>query len=235
MKLSGNLHWLEGQRSNVYLWEGENGLMLVDTGMPGDAKAILSYVQEIGHQPASITTILITHADTDHAGSAAELQAVSGATIYAGAQTAELLTQGKSPKHLPRVMQFVIDHFMGYSPVSAEGVQVVNDGTTVPEEGDWQAVATPGHTLDHNSYYSDAYGILFAGDALNTRDARLQNTPGRITADVEAARRSAMRLLRFHPAIIACGHGRPFKDYDAKDLMALYRDLENQLTASQKS
>ncbi len=95
------------------------------------------------------------------------------------------------------------------------------------ELGDWRALATPGHSPDHYSFASETYGILFAGDALNTRGGRLQNSQKRATADPEAARESALRLLRLHPALIACGHGRPTLAQDAADLMTLQRQLQS--------
>lgn len=230
MELLPDLHLIEGQRSNIYVWEGQNGLVVIDSGSPGDVKAILEYVEAIDHQASDLVAIFITHADIDHAGSAAALQAYSGARVYAGAETAELLSQGKSPDHMPRVVQFILDHFMSYSPVDPEVIQVVTDGENLDELVDFQVLATPGHTLDHYSMSSDVHGILFAGDALNTRGGRLKNTPKRISADYHAACLSAMGLLKLHPAVFACGHGQPLENHDASDIMTLYRQLEQQVS-----
>jgi glyoxylase-like metal-dependent hydrolase (beta-lactamase superfamily II) len=225
MELLPNLHWIEGRASNIYLWVGEQGLMLVDTGMPGDAKRIDTYLEEIGREMSEITAILISHADYDHAGSAAVVQERSGASVYAGSQSAELLSRGKSPQHMPSLVQFVLDNFFNYRPVPADAIKIVSDGERMQELGDWRALATPGHSPDHHSFASESQGILFAGDALNTRGGRLQNSQKRITVDPEAARDSAMRLLRLHPAVIACGHGKPTHSHSAEDLMALQREL----------
>lgn len=229
MELLPDLHLIEGQRSNIYVWKDQNSLIMIDSGSPGDVKTILEYVEEIGFQASDLVAIFITHADIDHAGSVAALQAYSGATIYAGAETTRLLAQGKSPDHMPRVVQFIVDHFMGYTPVDPEVIQVVAEGDTLDELADFLVLATPGHTLDHHSICSEVHGILFAGDALNTRGGRLKNTPKRISADYEAACQSAMRLLRLHPAVFACGHGQPLENHDASDIMALYRQLEQQI------
>jgi hydroxyacylglutathione hydrolase len=229
MELLSDLHLIEGKRSNIYLWQGQNGLIMIDSGSTGDEKAILGYVEEIGFQASDLVAIFITHADIDHAGSAARLQACTGATVYAGAETAELLALGKSPDHMPRVVQFIVDRFMGYAPVEPEGIQVVADGENLDELADFQVLATPGHTLDHQSLASEVHGILFAGDALNTHGGRLKNSPKRISADYKVACQSAMRLLKLHPAIFACGHGKPLENHDAADVMALYRQLEQQV------
>jgi len=55
--------------SNVYLVINEKDLVVVDTGMPGNAKKIVAYIQKIGHQPSEVSTIILTHYHIDHAGS----------------------------------------------------------------------------------------------------------------------------------------------------------------------
>jgi glyoxylase-like metal-dependent hydrolase (beta-lactamase superfamily II) len=97
----------------------------------------------------------------------------------------------------------------------------------LPLMGGLQALATPGHTLDHFSFYHPATGVLFAGDAVNTRNGRLQHTPRRITADQTAADRSARRLLALAPAVFACGHGTPLVGSD-ENIRALLNELQEQ-------
>ena len=95
MELLPNLHWIEGRASNIYVWSGEAGLIMVDCGMPGDAKKILATIREIGRQPTDVRAILITHADIDHAGAAAEIQKESQAPVLTGRETAGWLNEGK--------------------------------------------------------------------------------------------------------------------------------------------
>ncbi len=107
-------------------------------------------------------------------------------------------------------------------------VVVTADGDVLPLLGGLHVLATPGHTPDHFSFYSPTLGVLFAGDALNTRNGRLQATPPSITADPDAARRSALRLLALAPAVIACGHGKPFIGHSADDVMSLFNELRQE-------
>lgn len=230
MEVAPNLFWIEGRASNIYLWRAESGLLVVDSGMPGEGKKILAYMRENDLDPQDVVAIVITHADIDHAGSAAELSTQTGAPIYASARTAGYLAAGKSPKHLPRLAQFISDRFFGYKPVAGQDVRIIEDGQRLPELDAWQALATPGHCDDHFSLYSTAHGVLFAGDALNTRDDRLRLSGKRITADQATAARSARRLLELTPAVIACGHGRPFVDHDAADIMMMFQQLGDLLT-----
>ncbi len=227
MELLPNLHWIEGRASNIYLWQEESGLVMVDTGMPGDTKKILNYMAAAGLEPAAVAAIFITHADIDHAGGAAQLSECCDAPVYASSATAELLTRGKSPKHMPRLMQFISDHFIGYKAVAEKRIEIVEDGRRLPELEYWQVIATPGHCADHHSFCSPVHGILFAGDALNTRGDRLNLSAARITADPEAASRSAQRLLQLTPAVFACGHGRPMVDHNAEDVMMFFQQLRS--------
>lgn len=232
MELIPGLHRIDGKRSNIYLWDGEEGLILVDAGSPGDENKVFDYLKQIGRRPTDLNAILITHADLDHVGAAAVIQKQSQAIIYSGKMTAELMRMGKSPKHMPRVVQFILDHFMTYNPVNGDVIEMVEDGGMAPPNSDWQVVATPGHTLDHHSFYSKVSGILFTGDALNNRGDHLKPSPKRINADEQAAQESAKRLLLLHPAVIACGHGPLISDYEAGKIMILYRQIAEKSLAN---
>jgi glyoxylase-like metal-dependent hydrolase (beta-lactamase superfamily II) len=225
MELLPNLHWIQGRASNIYLWRHEGSLIMVDTGMPGDARKIITYMADNGMGLAEVEAILVTHADIDHAGGAAELSAACDSLVYASQASAQYLVRGKSPKHLPRAVQFLSDRFFGYRPVSRDKIRFIKDGHALPELENIQALATPGHCADHISYFSPVHGILFAGDALNCRGGAMGLSARRITADQSLAAHSARRLLKLTPAVFACGHGRPFIHHDSDDLMMLFRQL----------
>ena len=124
-------------------------------------------------------------------------------------------------------MQWFVNSFVRYKKVSQATIQIVSDATNLPILGGMQVINTPGHTLDHISFYSPSTGILFAGDALNTREDHLQRTPPRITADEDLANQSAIHLLELTPALFACGHGRPLQDHDMGELVQLFNKLRN--------
>jgi glyoxylase-like metal-dependent hydrolase (beta-lactamase superfamily II) len=225
MEIVRNLHWIKGLFSNIYLWIGEDGLTLVDAGQPGDAKRIIKYFDSAGFDVSDINSIVVTHADYDHAGAAAAIQERCGAPVYTGELSARLLVKGKSPDHLIRSVQFVLNTLFRYKPISASAIQVVYNGETVTEDGSWQLIATPGHSPDHQSFFSPKHGILFAGDALSTRGNRLRCSPKINTGDMKEARVSAKKLLRLTPAVIACGHGPPMYDFGADQLLLLAKKL----------
>ncbi len=228
-EIAPGIYWIDGGGANFYLCEESEGLTLIDTGMPKRQHFVLQLMDELGYAPEDLKQILITHADLDHAGSLAAIQSETGAVVYAGAETAVYLTTGSTPKHLPRIIDFVIRRIMGgIRPISSAIIKSFSEGDTLPFLGGLQMLATPGHTMDHFSFYCPAKGVLFAGDALNTRNGRLQSTPPFITADQEAAAQSAIRLLELAPATIACGHGKPLSNHGMDTLMKLFNQLRQQ-------
>lgn len=226
-EIVSTLHWIKGRFSNAYLWIGENGLVLIDTGMPGDVETILNYIIKIGRPITDLYAILITHADKDHVGGAAAIQERTGAVVYASKETAALMAVGEPPEHkpMPRLVNALVSRFMKYNPVPKAAIRIIGDGLTIPDVEGWQVLATPGHTADHHAFFNLSQGLLLTGDALDMRGGKLSSSPARFTADMTAARKSARRLLRLAPAIIACGHGDPLLDFTAGDIMILDRQL----------
>jgi glyoxylase-like metal-dependent hydrolase (beta-lactamase superfamily II) len=225
MQIRPDVYLLKGKSSNFYLCEDEDGLTLIDAGMPREQQLVFDLLDQLGRDPSQIVRILITHADIDHAGSLAAIQAETGAQIYAGEKTAKYLKAGKSPEHLPRLFQWFSNTFIKYQSVSENGIEGFSDGDKLPLLGGLEVLATPGHTDDHFSFYSPSTGILFAGDAIDTRNGRLNRSRKLITADDEQANRSAIKLIELAPAAFACGHGDPLTGHDSGDLMKFFDEL----------
>src|SRR5712691_5025401 len=53
---------------NAYVVESDDGLALVDCGLPKRAPRIAAAITEAGHRPADVRHILITHHHYDHVG-----------------------------------------------------------------------------------------------------------------------------------------------------------------------
>src|SRR3990170_5024174 len=67
---------------NAFLIVGDDGLTLVDSGLPGKKDPILSAVARVGRRPADLMHILITHHHIDHMGSLGDLMEATGAKSY---------------------------------------------------------------------------------------------------------------------------------------------------------
>ena len=68
---------------NAHLVRSPQGCILVDAGIPGSEKKIARVLARQGLGWRDIRLIVITHAHTDHAGSAARLRELSKAPILA--------------------------------------------------------------------------------------------------------------------------------------------------------
>ncbi len=163
--------------TNAFIVDGDDGVVLIDTGLPKRHGAILDGVKAIGREPEDIAAIVITHGHADHAGGAAALKRESGAALIAS-ETDAPVVRGEAPAPAPPIMDFpVLRRLVGLVP-TAEGVSVDHalvEGP-VPVVSDLTAVPTPGHTPGHISLLLDRNGgVLFAGDsAMATRSGGVQ-------------------------------------------------------------
>ena len=226
MEIFPDVHWLKSGRANSYLISAGEEFALVDTGSPGNNALILDTIRRLGHAPAALKRILITHADWDHAGNVTALYEETGAAVLAGEETAALLQQGEPPRHLPGPLHFLSRRLLRFEPLPSEAIRIVQPGEQLPLLEGLEVLATPGHTPDHISFFSRATGALFAGDSLNTTGTRLSLGPRILAADMEQARESARRLLALTPALFACGHGKPLQNHSLQELMLLLQRLK---------
>jgi glyoxylase-like metal-dependent hydrolase (beta-lactamase superfamily II) len=91
--------------------------------------------------------------------------------------------------------------------------ELLEDGQTLPAlrnpptDDYLQALATPGHTPGHLSFYSPSVGVLFCGDSLRCDRGQVRIPSGMNTWDVEKARESACRQQALNARFICAGHG----------------------------
>lgn len=228
MEIAPNIYCIPAGYVNMYLFADEAGWTLIDAGTPRKQNLIFDSLAELGQPPEALKRIIITHTDIDHVGSLAAIQARSGATVLASKETKPYLLSGKTPEHMPALMQTFINIFMKFKPVPEATIQLIADGDRLPYLGGLEVIRTFGHTLEHYSFYSPMTGVLFAGDALSTRNGRIQSSPKRVTADQDYATQSAIKLLEMAPATLACGHGPPMSNFSTKEIMDLFNQLRQE-------
>jgi len=147
MQIAPHVHIIEHVRGgNVYLLV-DSMLALIDTGMPGNLRAVFSYIRWIGREPSELAHIFVTHGHVDHAGSAGELRRATGAAVVAHRLEVDdtcrghVLVPGRR-RNSPILR--VVSRLMRFEPAEAD--ILVSGGETFPYVGGLRVVHTPGHT-----------------------------------------------------------------------------------------
>jgi hydroxyacylglutathione hydrolase len=168
---SGNMGFslTDGFDCNVYLFDSGDGYVLFDAGTGMGMDQIWQLCRNEGLDPDRIDHLFLTHAHGDHGGGAAHVRDRTTVTIYAGADTARIVTAGnEAAVSLPAAREAGV-----YPPdyqyracavdqVLAPGEAIVIGALTV------EMIPTPGHSHDHCSYLVTRGDrrYLLAGDAI---------------------------------------------------------------------
>ncbi len=192
---------------NCYLVVEEDGITVVDTGLPGTAQRIVRAANEAGGE---IRRIALTHAHGDHVGSVEKL--------HEEVPTAEVLISGRDVRFLRGDKSIDPDEPQSkprgsYPKVDIEPTRLLSPGDRV---GSLEVVASPGHTPGHVAYLDTRDRTLIAGDAFQTlggiavsgKIRPLFPFPGMATWDKPTAVASARQLRALDPSRLAVGHGR---------------------------
>lgn len=212
----------------AFVIDGDEGLTLIDTGLPKRASVFTEGIESIGRSVADIRAILLTHSHADHAGSAAQLKSDSGAELYCSAADTPAVQGAEKappPPFLDKTPFQILKPLLGLLP-DAEPAVVDHQIQAGPEQmlpEDLVAFASPGHTPGHTSYRLErAGGILFVGDAVLHKGGTVnRGWFNRSTPDID---RSARDLAALEFEVACFGHADPitsgasaaFKAYAAK-------------------
>jgi glyoxylase-like metal-dependent hydrolase (beta-lactamase superfamily II) len=137
---------------NAYLVVTDDGLVLVDTGLPRRYARIERALADAQRSVGEIRTILLTHWHLDHTGGLGRLRAASGARIVAHALDAPVIS-GDQPEPQTRVMRLAAPVVGDAEKVPVDEVLHSDGPFSVPGV---TAVHTPGHTSGHVSFSSTA-------------------------------------------------------------------------------
>ena len=82
--------------NNCYLIK-EDGIIVVDSGMPKQGKKFLKWLRELSINPRDISLLLLTHGHLDHAGSASEFRELTGCKIAVNYREKEWVEKALKP------------------------------------------------------------------------------------------------------------------------------------------
>lgn len=194
--------------TNVGLWDGPEGSVLIDSGNDADTgRVVLKAVESSGRRVAAV---LVTHSNADHMGGAAFIASRSGASVYASrieaAFCADPLLEpyavwGACPPPELRNKFFVAP------PVRASALE---DGAPLPAAlAGARVVPLPGHFFAQRGFL--AGGVLFAADAL-FGEAFVAKHPVFFAHDVAAFLSSLDLIAGLGADIVVPSHGEPVRD-----------------------
>lgn len=205
--------------SNIYVVENDEGLAIIDTGTPGNAKKIIEFVQEIGHQADQIKSIILTHSHLDHVGSLKELKDLTGAKVAASEEDAEYISRKKPYPKPKNPLMRLAPLILRTQPVEVD--LVLKDGDKI---GNLLVVLTPGHTPGSIMLYDAKRKVLFAGDTLRFKDGKISSGQNSWDATKEMASIKKISGLDFD--FMLPGHG-DYLGSGAADLVKEYLHQEN--------
>ncbi len=158
---------------HCYLLRASDGSWtLVDTGLGADDPEA-TWAPVLDALDAPVGRILVTHMHPDHVGGAADVAALTGATVYQGrADHAQALRVWGPGRQRGRVDDWMRAHGMpeellGGPDALAGRVRIVLDPVLLDADGEldgWRVLQLPGHADGHLALWRD--GVLVAGDTV---------------------------------------------------------------------
>lgn len=171
---------------NVYIIEGTNGNLMIDTGW-NTTESFNTLAQEMkssGFAMKDITHVAITHIHPDHFGLAGKIAEITGARILMSdieynlldsrfwhpeellsSMSAFLQLNGVPDWELKMLTEASLSLRNSVSTLSK--AELLKPGDHVPMEPfDFQVVLTPGHAIGHICFYEPNKKYLFTGDQI---------------------------------------------------------------------
>ena len=199
---------------NSFIVDGDEGVILVDTLLPGKAEVIREGLRELGRTFEDVNAILVTHSHADHSGSAAAVMAESRAPLYASEADAPAIQGVVKPPSPPtplylKPLAVLMSLMPGPPPAEVDHFVSETSETSLP--ADLHAIDTPGHTPGHTSFLLDrGGGLLFVGDAAKaTKEGKVVR--GYFNRSTPLIDRSLSHLAELVFETAAFGHSDPIR------------------------
>jgi glyoxylase-like metal-dependent hydrolase (beta-lactamase superfamily II) len=203
-----DIHRVEDANVNWYLVEAEDGVTVVDAGVPRSWDSLREALAQIGRTTDDVRALVLTHAHFDHIGFAERARRELRIPVFVHENDVPLAHKPMQysherarsryvlgePKALPFVLGFLAARAFWPRPLGE--VERYTDGV-LPVPGRPRVVFTPGHTLGHCALHFEDRDALIAGDAVVTLDPYTGTTGPRLVARAATAdSRRAHRALR---------------------------------------
>jgi glyoxylase-like metal-dependent hydrolase (beta-lactamase superfamily II) len=219
------VHRVEDDSTNWYIVEGDDGLTVVDAGVPRSWDSLHEALRSLGRGPGEIRAVVLTHAHFDHVGFAERARRELGVPVYVHENDVPLTQHPWRYDHerprawylatqvraLPNVARFVRDRAFWPPPIRAV-VRYGDDAGSLPVPGAPRVVPTAGHTLGHCCLHLPDRDAVIAGDAIVMLDPYTARRGPRLvaraaTVDSERNRATLDALAATEARLVLTGHG----------------------------
>ena len=225
--VADGVHLISEANVNFYLVEDDDGVTVVDSGLPAMWGALLDALRGVGRSLDDVRAVVLTHAHFDHLGLARRLRIEHEVPIWVHPEDAFIARHPYRYRHERSRLVFALTHPAGL-PVLArmtlagalqvrgvENLSYFPGQGPLPVPGSPEVVFSPGHTSGHCALFLPGRGVLFSGDALVTLDPYTGRTGPRIvagsaTADSGQNLESLSALERTGAGLVLPGHGDPW-------------------------
>ncbi len=211
------IHTIPVGITNCYLIK-QQGVILIDTGVPKKADTILKYLDKTGIKKEDISLIIHTHGHWDHVGNTAALSKITDAKIAIHKSEKACIEEGTIliPPGVTRWGRF-LGHFSkmtsGRVKLQTTKVDLVVDdpGMDLSQYGiDGKVLFTPGHSYGSVSVVLGT-GEAFVGDmAMNGFPFRKGAGLPIFAEDMELLKKSWTKLLETGIKTVYPSHGKAF-------------------------
>lgn len=221
MRLAPGLHRIGDDVVAAYLVVADDGVTVVDAGLPGHWRELLAELASLGRTLDDVRGLVLTHGDTDHLGFAERLRRDHGVPVHVhAADAARARGEVKPTAHRGAWRPGPTLGFLAYAArkgglrtTYVPEVVEVADGDVLDLPGAPRVVGLPGHSPGSVAVHVPAVDAVLVGDALTTRHVltgRRGPAPAPFTDDPDAALASLDRLAALDARWVLPGHGAPW-------------------------
>jgi glyoxylase-like metal-dependent hydrolase (beta-lactamase superfamily II) len=231
-QIADGVHRLGTRLVNWYVVEDGGRVTIVDCGLPGYFDQVEPGLRAIGRSLDDVEAIVLTHGDGDHVGFSEKLRSSAGVPVLIHREDERIATTDAHKKTEKGIAPYLVRPAAwglmaefgrngGLKPPAVGAVTTFEDGQALDVPGALRVVHTPGHTDGHCVIHFERAGVVFAGDAMCTRNpftGRIgaQVLPAGLNVSSEHAMASLDRLAATGAAVVAPGHGDPYTGGAAK-------------------
>ncbi|WP_045731489.1 MBL fold metallo-hydrolase [Pseudarthrobacter chlorophenolicus] len=225
--VADGIHLISHANVNCYMVEDEDGVTLVDAGLPSMWPMLQELLDACGHSPDQVRALVLTHGHFDHVGFALRAHRDWHVPVLVHGRDARLAAHPYRYKPQRNRFLYPLGHprsvpllgrMAAAGALNVKGVpdtSPLDTGAPLQVPGRPTPIHTPGHTDGHCILHFGDRDAVIAGDALVTLDPYTGKSGPQIVAsaatkDTAQALASLEALADTGATTVLTGHGEPW-------------------------